>query len=38
MSRRDVTSSTETHGDVVTAISNGMVVLLKEFYGAARAN
>ena len=33
MSRRDVTSSTETHGDVVTAISNGMVVLLKEFYG-----
>jgi uncharacterized protein YbcI len=33
MSRRDVTSATQTHGDVLTAISNGMVVLLKEFYG-----
>ena len=33
MSRRDVTSTTQTHGDVLTAISKGMVVLLKEFYG-----
>ena len=33
MNRRDVTSTTETHGDVLTAISNGMVMLLKEFYG-----
>ena len=32
MSRRDVTN-TETPGDVVTAISKGMIVLLKEFYG-----
>jgi uncharacterized protein YbcI len=33
MSPRDVTSTTQTHGDVLTAISKGMVVLLKEFYG-----
>jgi uncharacterized protein YbcI len=33
MSLRDVTSTTQTHGDVLTAISKGMVVLLKEFYG-----
>ena len=28
-----MTSTTRTHGDVLTAISNGMVGLLKEFYG-----
>ena len=33
MSRRDDTRSPQTHGDVLTAISKGMVVLLKEFYG-----
>jgi uncharacterized protein YbcI len=32
MSPRD-TSSPQTHGDVLTAISDGMVGLLKEFYG-----
>ena len=26
-------TSPETHGDVLTAISNGIVALLKEFYG-----
>ena len=29
----DVQSRPSTHGDVLTAISNGMVALLKEFYG-----
>ena len=33
MSPRDVKRTPATHGDVVTAISTGMVVLLKEFYG-----
>jgi uncharacterized protein YbcI len=33
MSPRDVSSSAQTHGDVLTAISKGMVVLLHEFYG-----
>ena len=33
MSARDVESATTTHGDVLTAISDGMVALLKEFYG-----
>ena len=33
MSPRDVKSTPQTHGDVLTAISNGMVALLKEFYG-----
>jgi uncharacterized protein YbcI len=33
MSPRDVLSTAQTHGDVLTAISKGMVVLLKEFYG-----
>jgi uncharacterized protein YbcI len=35
MSPRDVTSSPQTHGDLLTAISTGMVGLLKEFYGRA---
>jgi uncharacterized protein YbcI len=30
---RDIHSSLGTHGDVLTAISDGMVALLKEFYG-----
>ena len=30
---RIIESSPTTHGDVLTAISNGMVALLKEFYG-----
>jgi uncharacterized protein YbcI len=33
MSPRDVQATTRTHGDVLTAISDGMVALLKEFYG-----
>ena len=33
MSPREVTDKTRTHGDVLTAISDGMVALLKEFYG-----
>jgi uncharacterized protein YbcI len=33
MSPRDVTSTPRTHGDVLTAISDGLVGLLKEFYG-----
>src|SRR5579863_7502009 len=33
MSARDVESVARTHGDVLTAISDGMVALLKEFYG-----
>ena len=35
MSPRDVASSPQTHGDLLTAISKGMVALLKEFYGRA---
>jgi uncharacterized protein YbcI len=30
---RNVKDKAETHGDVLTAISDGMVALLKEFYG-----
>jgi uncharacterized protein YbcI len=30
---RQVKSTPHTHGDVLTAISDGMVALLKEFYG-----
>ena len=33
MSPRDTTSTPQTHGDLLTAISEGMVALLKEFYG-----
>jgi uncharacterized protein YbcI len=33
VSRLDVTSVGNTHGDVLTAISDGLVALLKEFYG-----
>ena len=33
MSQRNVQSTPQTHGDVLTAISDGMVALLKEFYG-----
>lgn len=33
MSSQDIENSTRTHGDVLTAISDGMVALLKEFYG-----
>jgi uncharacterized protein YbcI len=33
MSQRGGTSTPRTHGDVLTAISDGMVALLKEFYG-----
>ncbi len=33
MSPRDVTSTPQEHGDVLTSISKGMVALLKEFYG-----
>jgi uncharacterized protein YbcI len=33
MSPRDTQSTPRTHGDVLTAISEGMVALLKEFYG-----
>ena len=33
MSPRNVQSTPQTHGDVLTAISDGMVALLKEFYG-----
>jgi uncharacterized protein YbcI len=33
MTPRDIQSSPKTHGDVLTAISDGMVALLKEFYG-----
>ena len=29
----DLSSTARTHGDVLTAISDGMVALLKEFYG-----
>ena len=33
MSRRESQSTQRAHGDVLTAISDGMVALLKEFYG-----
>jgi uncharacterized protein YbcI len=33
MSRSSATSRPTTHGDVLTAISDGLVALLKEFYG-----
>ena len=33
MSPREVTDKPQTHGDVLTAISDGMVALLKEYYG-----
>ena len=33
MPERDVHSLHGTHGDVLTAISDGMVALLKEYYG-----
>jgi len=33
MSSPDLPSKLQSHGDVLTAISDGMVALLKEFYG-----
>jgi uncharacterized protein YbcI len=33
MTPRDIHTKARTHGDVLTAISDGMVALLKEFYG-----
>ena len=33
MSQQDIQSTKQAHGDVLTAISDGMVALLKEFYG-----
>ena len=33
MSQQEVSSTAASHGDVLTAISDGMVALLKEFYG-----
>jgi uncharacterized protein YbcI len=33
MTQRDIHLSPEAHGDVLTAISDGIVALLKEFYG-----
>ena len=33
VSPREVRSTAASHGDVLTAISDGMVALLKEFYG-----
>ena len=33
MSPREVHSTPQTHGDVLTAVSDGIVALLKEFYG-----
>ena len=33
MNPKHAPSEPETHGDVLTAISDGMVALLKEFYG-----
>jgi uncharacterized protein YbcI len=30
---RDIQTTSKAHGDVLTAISDGMVALLKEFYG-----
>ena len=34
MSPQAVKTSAVSHGDVLTAISDGMVALLKEFYGS----
>ena len=34
MNPRHVQGKSESHGDVLTAISDGMVALLKEFYGS----
>jgi uncharacterized protein YbcI len=33
MSQQDIKSTPKAHGDVLTAISDGLVALLKEFYG-----
>jgi uncharacterized protein YbcI len=33
MSKRDAKSTAKSHGDALTAISDGMVGLLREFYG-----
>jgi uncharacterized protein YbcI len=33
MTPRDLRTTPQAHGDVLTAISDGMVALLKEFYG-----
>ena len=33
MTRADVEHLSKAHGDVLTAISDGMVALLKEYYG-----
>jgi len=33
VSPRDLHSPPQRHGDVLTAISDGLVALLKEFYG-----
>jgi uncharacterized protein YbcI len=33
MNQQDIQSTGQAHGDVLTAISDGMVALLKEFYG-----
>lgn len=33
MQRTGATTTPQSHGDVLTAISDGMVALLKEFYG-----
>jgi uncharacterized protein YbcI len=33
MNPRDVKSSSQAHGDMLTGISDGLVALLKEFYG-----
>ena len=33
MTTQDVNSRSQKHGEVLTAISDGMVALLKEFYG-----
>ncbi len=33
MTRSDVKSTPQNHGDVLTAISDGMVALMKEYYG-----
>jgi len=33
VSPREITDRPRTHGDMLTAISDGMVALLKEFYG-----
>ena len=33
MNQQDIQSTGQAHGEVLTAISDGMVALLKEFYG-----